>query len=332
MYATEFNIVETKPDVSNNLITGKYLRYPAKAEDRRYEGGMRCNGRFKRRSSTKPLVSVITTVFNRELTIEKAICSVLGQSYQNIEYILIDAASDDNTLAIIRKYEDVIDYVVSEPDGGIYEGMNKGVELAQGDYIIILNSDDWYFSDCIQSLVSVARERTLDMVCALAIETDMHGNEIRKIPYMPFGDNVYIRMPLRHETMLVSRNTYDSIGLYDTDFKIIADLKLSQNLYGFTSRTYQLSEYLMCFRKMGVAHEVTSALIMERKKLLLEQFPFLSETEVSELASDFSGNLSSYIKLAEKYPDQNKLIKGLNAFLEIRGAFRNRTIKQLSAN
>ena len=89
-------------------------------------------------------ISIITSVYNNASTIEDAIKSVLSQTYTNIEYIVVDGASKDGTTEIIRKYENQISKFVSEKDKGIYDGLNKGVDLATGDVIAFLHSDDIY--------------------------------------------------------------------------------------------------------------------------------------------------------------------------------------------
>ena len=111
----------------------------------RYHGGLRTRGYGKRSELNKPLISVITVVYDAVENLESAIQSVLNQTYDNIEYILIDGGSTDGTLDIIRKYDDVIDYWVSEPDSGVYDAMNKGVGLSQGEYVLFLGSDDSLF-------------------------------------------------------------------------------------------------------------------------------------------------------------------------------------------
>ena len=92
--------------------------------------------------SNKLKISIITVSFNSEETIKHTIESVLSQTYTNIEYIIIDAASTDNTVSIIKSYSDKISYFISEKDQGIYYGMNKGLHAANGDIVGILNSDD----------------------------------------------------------------------------------------------------------------------------------------------------------------------------------------------
>ena len=96
------------------------------------EGGLRTQGHRRSSSPEKPLVSVVTPVFNGEGHLEETILSVLNQDYDNIKYIIIHGGSTDGTQAILKKYDDRIDYWISEPDNGIYDAMNKGIRLAKG--------------------------------------------------------------------------------------------------------------------------------------------------------------------------------------------------------
>lgn len=112
------------------------------------EGGLHTEGRFTKKSrSNQPLVSVITVVRNDEQHIEATIKNVIQQSYANIEYIVIDGASTDNTLKIVKQHNDYIAYWLSEPDNGIYDAMNKGLQAATGDYVWFINSGDRIFTD-----------------------------------------------------------------------------------------------------------------------------------------------------------------------------------------
>lgn len=91
--------------------------------------------------------SIVTVCRNAEKTIERTIRSVIAQTYPNKEFVVIDGASSDGTRAILEKYRDKIDVVVSEPDKGIYDAMNKGVSRATGDYVIFINADDYFYDD-----------------------------------------------------------------------------------------------------------------------------------------------------------------------------------------
>jgi glycosyltransferase involved in cell wall biosynthesis len=105
----------------------------------------------------KPLITVITVVFNGEEFLEETIKSIINQTYPNIEYIIIDGGSTDSTLDIIRKYEHAIDYWVSEPDNGIYDAMNKGISIASGDWVNFMNAGDLFYSpDTIKQLFDYA--------------------------------------------------------------------------------------------------------------------------------------------------------------------------------
>jgi glycosyltransferase involved in cell wall biosynthesis len=109
----------------------------------RKRGGLRAAGYFKISTPEKPIVTIITAVFNGAQYIEQTISSVLNQTYYNVEYIIIDGGSADGTLDIIRKYDDKIDYWVSEPDKGIYDAMNKGWAAAsENSYILFLGAGD----------------------------------------------------------------------------------------------------------------------------------------------------------------------------------------------
>ena len=126
------------------------------AGSRSLQGGLRKQGYIKRSAEGKPLVTIITVVFNGASTLEETIRSVLYQTYDNVEYIIIDGGSGDGTVDIIRAYDDVIDYWISGQDNGIYDAMNKGISLASGMYLHFLNADDHY-------LHSGVLERVVDL-------------------------------------------------------------------------------------------------------------------------------------------------------------------------
>ena len=113
-------------------------------------GGQRTKGIAKHSQENQPLITVITVVRNGEKTLEETILSVINQTYKNVEYIIVDGASTDGTLDIIKKYEDRIDYWISEPDKGIFDGMNKGIKMSYGGYIGFLNSGDFYEIDACE--------------------------------------------------------------------------------------------------------------------------------------------------------------------------------------
>lgn len=266
-----------------------------------------------------PLVSVVTAVKNRPATIEKCICSVLEQNYPNVEHIIVDGASDDNTLEIIKRYDASVDYYMSEPDFSMYEGMNKGLSLAAGEYILILNSDDWYYPDAISSLMYGLKQNECDIVCGLADEVDQIGRVKRKIPKIPYGYNIKLRMPLRHETMLIPSYIYDIIGGYDASYRIIADLKLTQNAFDHQFKLMQLDQYIMAFRVDGAAFNISEIFTKERSRLLKENFYFLSDHQINLLASEYKDNFQDYRKIMDEFSEQDCLVNAIRTFLILNG-------------
>ena len=175
-------------------------------------------------------VSIVTVVRNNKKTISDAIDSVLGQVYENIEYIVIDGASTDGTVEVIRRYGDRIDHVVSEPDKGIYDAMNKGIRLATGDVIGILNSDDFYIDSRVISNVAKAFEdEAVGAVFAdlVYVRSEELSRSVRRYSSKSFAPSkfAYGWMPA-HPTFFLRKKYYDRFGLYKTDYKIAADYEL----------------------------------------------------------------------------------------------------------
>lgn len=176
------------------------------------------------------MITVITVVLNNRNYIEECIKSVLNQTYQNIEYIVIDGGSTDGSLGIIRKYEDKIARVISEPDCGIYGAMNKGIKLASGNIIGILNSDDFYFdNDVISTVAKEFVSKNIDSVFADLIY--VKGDNIEKVVRYYSSANctpqkfAYGWMPA-HPTFFVKRECYEKYGLFKIDYKIAADYEI----------------------------------------------------------------------------------------------------------
>jgi len=202
----------------------------------------------------QPRVSVITVVLNAEKVIERCIKSVLSQTYQNIEYIIVDGDSTDRTLQIVDQYRDRIDILVSERDNGVYDAMNKGCQLSHGDYIIMLNSDDFFTPDAIELSVDAIMRNGADYSGAPAFIVDENGTI--KYTYWPncFDKSAYVAQnPCAHETMLVSRIAYEDIGGYDTRYKIAADLKFELELIRRDYIVAKLEKPILYFTDGGLS-------------------------------------------------------------------------------
>ncbi|EMM0233375.1 glycosyltransferase family 2 protein [Providencia rettgeri] len=172
-------------------------------------------------------VSIITATYNSSNTITDTLKSLENQSYPNIEYIVVDGASKDNTLEIVKKYSTKISKIISEPDKGIYDALNKGIDASTGDIIGFLHSDDIFaYSNAIEDLVNtlineqshaiyadleyVSKENTSNVVRRWVSGNYKHSN--LKKGWMP-----------PHPTFFMKRNLYKQYGSFDLNFKISAD-------------------------------------------------------------------------------------------------------------
>lgn len=177
----------------------------------------------------KPLVTVITVCFNSEKTIERTIRSVLHQTYDNLEYIIIDGLSVDNTMNIIQKYADEFGNrlkVISEKDQGIYDAMNKGIKMASGELIGILNSDDYYEFDAVEKIVSHYNGYKYSVLYGLMRKVK-DGKE-DSIGLNHFGELSKKMIP--HPTCFVSKTIYDEFGCFDLKYKVCADYEFMLRL------------------------------------------------------------------------------------------------------
>ena len=181
-------------------------------------------------------VSIITATFNSEDTIEDAVKSVHSQTYKNIEHIIIDGSSTDRTIQIIKKYKDKIAKIVSEPDKGIYDALNKGINNASGEIICFLHADDIYAGDTIiEKAVMLFSEKQSDSIYG-DLQYVAKENTSKIIRYWKSGNFTYSKLKKGwmppHPTFFVKKKIYDKFGLFDTDFKIAADYDIILRFLG----------------------------------------------------------------------------------------------------
>lgn len=165
-------------------------------------------------------ISVITVCYNAKATIERTLQSVTQQSYPNKEFVVIDGGSTDGTLEILKKYADQIDVLVSEPDKGIYDAMNKGIAKASGDYLIFINADDYFYDE-------FALERVAQAPHADFIFGDQYDEEdgSRELAQNLDALDVYhmFRGYFAHQSILAKRELFQKYGNFDLSYKICAD-------------------------------------------------------------------------------------------------------------
>ncbi len=184
-----------------------------------------------------PLITVITVVYNGEKYIEQTILSVIEQKHNNIEYIIIDGQSTDSTCEIIKRYDEHIDYWISEKDNGIYDAMNKGIKKAKGSLISFLNADDWYESNALQNIIDIyLKNSKVDFIFGdLNVVNDegyvvakFHGDISKWKKTMPFG----------HPTLFVRSEILKNY-LFDTNHKVIADYDFIETVQNSVSSNFK---------------------------------------------------------------------------------------------
>jgi glycosyltransferase involved in cell wall biosynthesis len=172
-------------------------------------------------NSVLPKISVITVCFNSAGTIQRTLESVASQTYPNVEYIVVDGGSKDTTMEIVQKFRSAIHHVVSEADHGVYDAMNKGISLATGAWIHLLNSDDFYV-DCnaLQNAVPLLDPLRTNYFPIFRQLGD-GSRDLQDWPYSRW--RLFFSAFLPHPGLVVSREQYSAVGLYDLRYRIAAD-------------------------------------------------------------------------------------------------------------
>ncbi|TAN35193.1 glycosyltransferase [Patescibacteria group bacterium] len=217
------------PEIVNSVACDQITAPPIKTE-----GGKRVRGNPKCSLLNKPLLTVITVVFNGAATLEHTIRSVVEQTYGNVEHIIIDGGSTDATLDILRKYENNIDYWMSEKDAGIYDAMNKGIGLASGDYIGMLNADDYFANPSALEIIATRfKANDVDAVfsCLDIVDPSNLARVLRKYrtsSLSPFMLRIGVMPP--HPTFYCKRSCYEKAEPYRLDYRIAADFEMLARL------------------------------------------------------------------------------------------------------
>lgn len=176
--------------------------------------------------------SIITISYNSDKTVNRTIHSVLNQTYQNYEYIIVDGNSKDGTVGIIKESEPLFDGKmrwISEPDNGIYNAMNKGIKMASGDIIGIVNSDDWLEPDALEIVNNsfTANNGDTNILYCGAINYHCRSGNVKrwdvKLKSFRRQAPLYIMAGIRHPAVFVPRNVYDTIGLFNERMRLSAD-------------------------------------------------------------------------------------------------------------
>ena len=196
-------------------------------------GGKRLKGIVAKNSADQPLVTVITAVFNGVKDLETTILSVLNQSYANVEYIVIDGGSTDGTLDLLRKYENSIDYWLSEPDSGVYDAFNKACRLITGEWAVFIGAGDMLYDESVLTLISEAVQRVdinTEIVYGNVCITNgasrlmtMQNREWSQMQDKWLGARPWLP---HHQGVFHRKRILSTKAVFDINYKIAADSKL----------------------------------------------------------------------------------------------------------
>ncbi|MED7787527.1 glycosyltransferase family 2 protein [Francisella sp. 19X1-34] len=257
-------------------------------------------------------ISVVTIVYNGQEGIERTIKSVISQTIRNdIEYIIVDGASKDNTLNIIKKYEDYIDKFVSEPDHGIYDAMNKGISLASGEWISFINADDIYAQN--------------DVLAKAIAEAENAGVIYGKTKFMSESgeflyedspekiETIFDRMPFGHPSTLTKADLLKELK-FNTAFRITADFDFFLKAYLSGAKFIYADITISEFRLGGVSSAAISSTTVETI------YSILSNTSVEVTKKSlfyknlsFSTKLEELKELNERLVSENEKLETINS-------------------
>jgi glycosyltransferase involved in cell wall biosynthesis len=203
-----------------------------------------------------PKVTVITACYNKARTIEGTIKSVLAQTYDNIEYIIVDAQSDDGTYDIINKYSSAIGRWMREPDTGIADAWNKGIAASTGDIIGILNADDWYHPDAvIRAVEAFAENPGYGFIFGdLAVVLEQGDKQYCLKGDPNYGAMICKDMPsIPHPTVFVRRAVYEKCGLFDLSYRVSLDYEFLLRIHKAGVNGFYVAQTLATMRLGGVS-------------------------------------------------------------------------------
>lgn len=224
------------------------------------------------------LVSIITVSFNSENTIKDTIESVLNQSYESIEYVIVDGNSTDNTLEIIKSYKKEferrsISYLwVSEPDQGIYDAMNKGLKMVNGELIGILNSDDWYTKEAVRVVVQKNNSNVYSIISGKKNKVNFQKEILKTLDNKKdIKKYIHKTMPINHPATFVHKNVYKKIGLFNTNYRLSADYDLVYRAFRAEVKFLFIDTVIVNMRNTGATHQTKNLFITAKEDYFIRK-------------------------------------------------------------
>lgn len=227
-------------------------------------GGLQSKGIMKTSKAGYPLITILTVVYNGSKVIERSIQSVINQTYDNIQYIIIDGASSDSTVEILKKFDSNIDFWQSEPDNGIYNAMNKGVEFARGDFLLILGADDLLFSSDVISII--VNNMTDWNTCYYG---DAYNNYTRLLCDYKYSLNKMLIGNMCQQTIFYPKKFYSN-HKFTEDYKLFADWEYNFYLWKEIKLQY-LPVTIVNYSGTGASSNSHDVIFEDNKNLMIKE-------------------------------------------------------------
>jgi glycosyltransferase involved in cell wall biosynthesis len=266
-YSTTRQVTKEKP-VIDKQADNKYepILFLPEAAGRQGIGGLRTQGYFKATFHNKPLITIITVVFNGAKYLEETILSILNQSYDNAEYIIIDGGSTDGTLDIIKKYQQAIDYWVSEKDNGISDAFNKGVLLSSGDYINFQGDGDGFYTPfSLEKVTKMIGMKKNALISGKICRADELGAQLYISKQQKSFDkkSLLLRMSLPHQGLFTSKKFFKKYGLFDVNNVYCMDYEHLLRAYSNFPEVIFVNEVIANWRADGLGNGKTLDILKE---------------------------------------------------------------------
>lgn len=242
----------------------------------------------ERLRNNPPFFTIITVVRNGALTLQRCIDSIKNQIFQDFEYIVIDGASSDKTFEIIEQNLHIIDTFISEADEGLYFAMNKGLNLARGRYIGILNADDMYLPNTLELVQNAFKEKTDSSIFYGAMSYFDHPSQIHFI-----HSNELSRHMIFHPTVFVSSDTYRRVGYFNTNFKVAADYEFAMRCRKANESFHGLENVLAVFSTSGTSAKLRFRSILETSEI---QFRYNNQSRCLQFSKLVRTIVVTYLK------------------------------------
>lgn len=213
-------------------------------------------------------ISIITITYNSEATLEETIKSVISQDYPELEYIIVDGLSKDGTMDIVNRYRDKISVVISEKDDGISDAFNKGIKVATGDLIGIINSDDLLMPGTLKKLSEQMQEDT-EVAYGKAYRLYEDGSTRE---YLPRDLKIFTyKMPLVHPATFVRREAYEKYGVFNVDYRYCMDRAVLYNMYQNGAKFQYIDEFMAYYRMGGTSdNQYWNGTLKEGEKISID--------------------------------------------------------------